>query len=197
MRPLERHLSLLGYQVANTPYSSTKHDLSTLSDMVAETIKDITTNPKGSIHFVGHSMGGLVIRAYLQKYRPEKLGRLVMLGTPNHGSEVADLLQQLPIYKRIYGPAGMELMTSSLTTMKALTKQDGIELGIVAGTRTLDPLSSYVIGKPSDGRVSVDSTRLEWMSDHLVLPVTHTFMPRNRRVMTEVANFLANGRFGD
>lgn len=198
MRPLECYLTGLGYNVSNISYPSTKHDLATLADILASMIRDKLAHTQGRVHFVGHSMGGLVIRAFLQKYRPGNLGKIVMLGTPNHGSEVADLLHSLPfsLYERIYGPAGIQLLTDSPPAMKDLKRQDGIDLGIIAGTRTLDPLGSYIIGEPNDGRVSVKSTRLEWMTDHLVLPVNHTFMPRNRRVMTEIANFLANGKFG-
>lgn len=118
-----------------------------------------------------------------------------MLGTPNHGSEVADFLGNLAVFKRIYGPAGQQLLTSTLTDVQAQVPEVDFELGIIAGTRTIDPLGSYVIGKPSDGRVSVESTKLVGMSAHLILPVTHTFMPRNRRVIREVHKFLKTGQF--
>lgn len=120
-----------------------------------------------------------------------------MLGTPNHGSEVADLLRNLTAFKRIYGPAGQQLLTSTLADARTQERVVDFELGIIAGTRTIDPIGSYVIGKPSDGRVSVESTRLDGMKAHLILPVTHTFMPRNRRVIHEVSEFLRTGYFSE
>lgn len=195
MRPLEGALRDEGYLVRNTAYPSTKHRLDVLADIVIETIHDDIKGTAGPVHFVGHSMGGLVTRAIIKRNRPAKLGRVVMLGTPNHGSEVADLLRNLAAFKRIYGPAGQQLLTTTLADVQAQVPEVDFELGIIAGTRTIAPLGSYVIGKPSDGRVSVESTKLPGMSAHLILPVTHTFMPRNRRVICEVSEFLKTGQF--
>jgi len=195
MRPLEVFLREEGYLVLNTGYPSTKHRLDVLADIVIEATRDAICKSTGPVHFVAHSMGGLVTRAIITRDRPAKLGRVVMLGTPNHGSEVADLLGNLAAFKRIYGPAGQQLLTSTLADVQAQVPEVDFELGIIAGTRTIDPLGSYVIGKPSDGRVSVESTKLAGMSAHLTLPVTHTFMPRNRQVIREVHKFLKTGQF--
>ncbi|TLX16176.1 alpha/beta fold hydrolase [Rhizobium sp. MHM7A] len=195
MRPLEGFLRAEGYLVRNLAYPSTKHRLDTLAGIVIEAIRDDIRETAGPVHFVGHSMGGLVTRAIIKRDRPAKLGRVVMLGTPNHGSEVADLLKNLTAFKRIYGPAGQQLLTSTLADVQRQDPTIDFELGIIAGTRTIDPFGSYVIGKPSDGRVSVESTKLPGMSAHLILPVTHTFMPRNRLVIREVARFLKTGKF--
>ena len=71
-------------------------------------VADFAATTDGPIHFVGHSMGGLLTRVYLARYRPARLGRVVMLGTPNGGSELADLLKGLAIYRAFYGPAGLQ-----------------------------------------------------------------------------------------
>ena len=195
MNALGNNLCAEGYRVRNIGYPSTKHQLNKLADIVIEMIGDDLNEVTGPLHFVGHSMGGLVTRAIIRRHRPTQLGRVVMLGTPNHGSEVADLLRNLTAFKRIYGPAGQQLLTSSLADVSADELTVDFELGIIAGTRTIDPLGSYVIGKPNDGRVSVESTKLPGMKAHLILPVTHTFMPRNWRVILEVASFLRTGTF--
>jgi pimeloyl-ACP methyl ester carboxylesterase len=195
MRPLEDSLREEGYLVLNTAYPSTKHRLDALAEIVIEATRSYMITSDGPVHYVGHSMGGLVTRAIIKRERPSKLGKVVMLGTPNHGSEVADLLRNLAVFKRIYGPAGQQLLTTTLADVQGQLPEADFELGIIAGTRTIDPLGSYVIGKPSDGRVSVESTKLCGMSDHLTLPVTHTFMPRNRQVIREVTVFLKTGKF--
>ncbi len=197
MNALETALCSQGYRVRNISYPSTKHRLDELADFVAETLRSDLEQAEFPVHFVGHSMGGLVTRAIIRRHRPFKLGRVVMLGTPNHGSEVADFLRNLAAFKRIYGPAGQQLLTSTLADAEAHEHVVDFELGIIAGTRTIDPIGSYVIGKPSDGRVSVESTRLDGMKAHLILPVTHTFMPRNRRVINEVSAFLRTGDFAE
>jgi pimeloyl-ACP methyl ester carboxylesterase len=197
MRPLEGSLRAAGYQTLNIGYPSTKHRLETLAEIVIDMTRNAVVNSGGPVHFVGHSMGGLVTRAIIKRERPANLGRVVMLGTPNHGSEVADLLRNLAAFKRLYGPAGQQLLTTTLADLEAPADEINFELGIIAGTRTIDPFGSYIIGKPSDGRVSVESTKLPGMSAHLILPVTHTFMPRNRHVIRQVRHFLETGRFSD
>jgi hypothetical protein len=139
-------------------------------------------------------MGGLITRAYLKEYRPENLGRVVMLGTPNKGSQVADFLRDNFLYKKIYGPAGQELVTGR--DADALFGKVDYPLGIVAGTYSIDPISSKLIIKvPSDGKVSVESTKCEGMADHILLPASHTFMPNNKEVIAAALAFVKDGAF--
>ena len=69
------------------------------------------------------------------------------------------------------------------------------ELGIIAGDRSLDPFSSWLIGRPNDGKVSIDSTRLSGMSGHVVIPATHTFITANQAAWRNALDFLRNGSF--
>ncbi len=144
-------------------------------------------------------MGGLVIRAYLKRHRPSRLGRVVMLGTPNQGSEIADMLKNFAPYRWLYGPAGQQLITEQ-TSVRDLFIPVDYDLGIIAGNRPFDLFCSWVIGrgktdKANDGKVSVASTRLDGMSDHIVLPTNHTVMPADAAVMRQAVHFLHNGRF--
>jgi hypothetical protein len=122
------------------------------------------------------------------------LGRVVMLGPPNSGSEIVDLLQNVPGFKTVNGPAGLQLSAKK----DALPNQLGpanFELGIIAGSRSVNLVLSTMLPMPNDGKVSVESSKLEGMSDHLTMPVTHTFMMRNSAVITQVILFLQQGAF--
>ena len=144
------------------------------------------------LHFVGYSMGGLVARAYIHRYAPAKLGRVVQLATPNHGSEVADYLKDWPLYRWLYGPAGQQLVTH-FTDRNSLFGPVTYPLGILAGDRSIDPFCGRVLPRPHDSKVTVASTRLEGMQMHRVLRSSHVFFPSNRQVWKETVQFLKGG----
>jgi hypothetical protein len=140
--------------------------------------------------------GGLVIRAMLKNYRPSNLGRVVMVGTPNNGSQVADFLKKVPLYKTAFGPAGQQLVTDQSSFAHIFSPVD-FELGIIAGTRTIDPVSSLIIGShiSNDGKVTVESTRLDGAADHIAIAANHTFIPSNKVMWAQALSFLRHGRF--
>jgi hypothetical protein len=126
--------------------------------------------------------------------RPPNLGRVVLLGPPNQGSEVADLLKDRWAYKRFFGPAGQQLVTGLETADELLGRID-YDLGIIAGSRSIDPICSWIIGIPNDGRVSIESTKVADMKDHVVIPASHPFLPINRQARRLILTFLQHGGF--
>jgi pimeloyl-ACP methyl ester carboxylesterase len=194
MAKLERHLQSHGFATLNLDYPSTRLNLEQIVDHLHPLITTHTNSHPGPIHFIGYFMGGLVIRAYLAKYRPANLGHVVMLGTPNAGSEIADFLKNVWLYKKFYGPAGQQLITKQDDFAHLFAAID-YPLGILAGSRSLDPLSSLIIRQPNDGKVSIASTKLDGMADHRIIPATHTFFPSHKSAQDEIVHFLRHGKF--
>lgn len=197
MRKFEKYLQTEGYITRNVNYPSTRYPIERLAEILTAEVEDAAeSNGEGRIHLVGHSMGGLVIRAMLKNYRPSNLGRVVMIGTPNNGSQVADFLKKVPLYKAAYGPAGQQLVTDQSTFADIFGPVD-FELGIIAGTRTIDPVSSLIIGYQvtNDGKVTVESTRLVGAADHIAIAANHTFIPSNKVMWAQALSFLRDGKF--
>jgi len=193
MKKLERALVEQGYHVVNVGYQSTRHDVDTLAESAIAPALEAC--PAGNrIHFVTHSLGGILVRQYLERHAIDNLGRVVMLGPPNQGSEVVDRLGDFPGFHFIYGDAGLELGTGKASLPKRLGRAD-FDLGIIAGTRSINLLLSRMIPGANDGKVSVENTRLEGMRDHLEMPVTHTFMMQNPQVIEQVVHYLRHGKF--
>lgn len=193
MEDMEAYLQKAGYDVVNLDYPSTAHNLQALVDIIQKKLAARLTQDK-PVHFVGYSMGALLVRAVIHKYRPLRLGRVVQLAPPNQGSEVADMLEENWLYEQVYGPAGRQLTTDRTAVSDILGTVD-YELGVIAGNRTIDPVSSMIIPGDDDGKVSIASTRVEGMKAHIVVAATHTFFPGNKTVQRQTLHFLKHGVF--
>lgn len=191
---LERALRAAGFATLNIDYPSRSKPIAALAEDIHPAITRFAERD-APLHFVAHSMGGLVARVYIAKHRPARLGRVVMLGTPNSGSEVADLLRGSLPYRKFYGPAGLELTTTPATAPNALPAID-YPVGVIAGSRFIDPVAGLlVLPKPNDGRVSVQSAGLAGMADHIVVKTSHTGLPRHAAAIAQTIAFLREGRF--
>ena len=149
----------------------------------------------GPMHILTHSLGGLVARAFLTARRPKRLGRVVMLAPPNAGSELADLLVRLRLARLVLGAAGAHLGTIRTASDEGALGAVNYPLGIIAGGKALLPLSLGLLPRPHDGKVSVAATHVVGLTDHLTLPVTHTLMVYDRRVIAAALGFLRDGCF--
>lgn len=195
MKTPQRFFAKRGYQTINLNYPSTTYPLETLSqDFLRPVIHERCPDQTKKIHFVTHSMGGILVRYYLQTETPQNLGRVVMLAPPNQGSEIVDWEKRWWIYRRMLGPAGQQLGTDPRSLPLNLGEVN-FELGVIAGDRSIEPLHSIFIRGSHDGKVAVERTKVAGMQDFLVLHHTHTFMMQKRDVLQQAEYFLRTGRF--
>jgi len=190
---MEQALKNNDYHTVNYDYPSTQYNIEWLA---SHSIGDaLRLCPKQSkINFVTHSLGGILIRQYLSDQKIDNLGRVVMLGPPNQGSQVVDILKDVPGYELINGPSGMQLGTGDNSVIHSLGSAE-FQLGVIAGTRSINLILSMMLPNPDDGKVSVENTKIEGMNDHIALPVTHPFMMNDTEVINQVIYFLKEGQF--
>lgn len=184
-----------GYAVINLDYPSTSATVESLAaSHLAPAVEAAIAAGATRIHFITHSMGGIVVRQYLATQSPPQLGRVVMLGPPSRGSELVDRLGSYAPFAWVNGPAGGQLGTGPESLPNRLGPAR-YPVGVIAGTLSYNPIYSALIDGADDGKVGVERTRLEGMSDFLVMEVNHTFMMRNERVIRQSLHFLREGRF--
>jgi len=184
-----------GYNVIAVSYPSTQHSIEYLADReLGPALKRCCSDPDVPLHFVTHSMGGIILRFYLENHELDNLGRVVMLSPPNQGSELADWMSESPVLERLLGPWAEQLGTSPQSVPQRLGPVD-FEVGIIAGDRTLNPLFSRVIPGVDDGKVAVERTKVEGMADFLVVPHTHTYIMMKDDVIAQVIHFIEHGDF--
>jgi len=199
MTAMQARLEREGFQVVNYDYPSREYPIEELADrFLPLALAQCAQSPRLSecekIHFVTHSLGGILVRQYLKHRRLPKLHRVVMLGPPNQGSQVVDKLGGAPGFRRYNGPAGMQLGTSNAGIPARLGPAD-FEVGIIAGTRSINPFLSLFLPNPNDGKVSVENTKLAGMKEHIQIPVSHPFLMRNAEAIGYTVKFLKTGSF--
>lgn len=193
MQKLARAFTEHGYRTHNIDYPSTKHGIQALVKNYVEPEVAALSDAK-AIHFITHSLGGILVRLYLQNHTLPIGSRIVMLAPPNHGSEAADYLRHWKLFQWLNGPALQQLGTGTDSVPLKLRPID-CEAAVITGTRGYNLPTRFLISGPNDGLVSVDSARLDEMRDFLVLPVGHTFVMMYDRVINQALYFIENGKF--
>lgn len=195
MTKMAARLAVAGYSVCNIDYPSRRHTVEQLAaEHIAPELARCFKNPAEPIHFVTHSMGGILVRQLAATQAIKNIGRVVMLSPPNNGSEVVDKLGRWRVFRLINGPAGSQLGTRAESLPTQLSSVPG-ELGIITGNRSVNPLLSLMLPGENDGKVTVASAQLAGMRDFLVVPVSHPFIMNNEKVIEQTLAFLANGAF--
>ena len=195
MKKMDKALTESGYLVRNTAYPSTEKPVDELaSEVIPPAVESCNEEGDRPIHFVTHSMGGILIRYFLESNELRNLGRVVMLSPPNQGSEVVDKLAEVPGFVAINGPAGMQLGTDEDDLPSQLGPAT-FDVGIITGSRSINLFLSAMIPGKDDGKVSVERAKLEGMSDFLVVPYTHPYIMKRKLVIGQVLFFLEHGRF--
>lgn len=192
---MEAFLNKRGYPTLNIDYPSTDYSIETLCrDHVAPKIRTFQRQAGGPLAYVTHSMGGILLRYMVKEGLVDDPFRAVMLGPPNQGSEVVDKLGNLWLFSFINGPAGSQMGTETPSMPLSLGPAT-FEVGVIAGTRTINFLLSAMIPGTDDGKVSVARARLEGMADFKTIPATHPFIMKNKKAMALTLTFLETGSF--
>ncbi len=186
-----------GFIVENTGYDSRTRSIQEMGD---EVIGEALVSPRfldcPKIHFVTHSMGGMLVRSYFKRHSFDRLGRVVMLAPPNQGSEVVDRLGDWYLFKKLNGPAGSELGTDAGSTPNQLGPVR-FECGVIAGDRSINWINSVLIPGSDDGKVAVERSRVEGMKEHRVVHATHPYIMKNLSVIALTLRFLREGTFNE
>lgn len=195
MKWIEWELVDHGYSVVNPTYPSLSRGIGDLATTtVGAAVEECRASTQGTISFVTHSMGGILVRAYLKAHDLPELARVVMLGPPNQGSEIASWVASIGMLEGIRPPA-VEELSKELDSIPRGLGPVQFDLGVIAGSRNLRAFLPGVPEKPSDGTVTVAETRVEGMGDFIELPVTHTFLVWDEDVIHQILAYLRTGRF--
>ena len=187
---LQRVLQPDGYTFVSFDYPSTQRSISEFADQLQGMIASLEGIER--IHFVVHSMGGLIVRRWCQQYSDPRVERLVMIGTPNSGAEVASMLQKNLLFQLIFGPSGQELVADPETFISTLPLPT-MEFAVIAGAKGDSNGFNPLIPGDDDGIVTVKSARLPGAQDYLSVRSLHSFLPWHPEVMDATRRFLSTG----
>jgi triacylglycerol lipase len=197
MEPMAEALRSAGFSTANVDYPSQAGSVAVLAPMAVETgLIECRNSGAKRIQFVTHSIGGILLRYSHQSSPIPDLGRVVMLAPPNQGSEVIDVTRDWPTSELFAGEAGLQLGTDADSIPRQLGAVD-FELGVIAGTRSINFVMSAMLTGPNYGKVSVESTRVDGMDDFLIVDNSHHYITESEEVIRNTTSFLRGGSFVD
>lgn len=194
MKRISDSIDTHGFQVLNFHCSMKKYSIPVISNKILHNfITKHCLDKTKKIHFVTHSIGGIILRDYIQHHNMINIGRVVMLAPPNHGSEMYEAFDKIGLNKRFLGSSGKQV--SQKIYLEMMDKKVTFDLGIIAGNKTINPLSFFVFKRENDGVISVSSTKITGMKSHIVIPTSHYFMLFSSKVIRQILVFLSRGKF--
>ena len=199
MQKIKKALDSQGYKVLNIGYSVLSASFEDALSQILEKI-DNWIEPDKTVHLVGHSFGGILIRGILAKRKDFKYGRCVMIGSPNKGTAIASYVLSHKVLKHITPPVTKELTPDS--ELLKLLPEPEIETGIIAGSKPYNlviPVSWFykkaTNNAPGDGVVEISNTQCSNMSDFIIMPLHHSFMMWNSELIEQISHFLKHASF--
>jgi len=188
MALLRRRVHRCGYKVQQFHYSTVRKTPYEAAIELHDFLHKIEEKP---IHIVAHSLGGLVARHLLHQYPNQVDGKIITLGTPHQGSQIAELFMQTRFGSVLLGKSIEQGLLGHAPSWQANQK-----LGIIAGEGRMGVGRFFKHSKePFDGTVAVSETKLEGMSDHITINSSHSGLLFNKTVAKQVCNFLEHGHF--
>ncbi len=195
MNKIEKAFGARSYQVVNQGYPSRDFPIEELAPMALSKGLDTCRRiSQGRVHVVTHSMGGILLRQFLANNEIADLGRVVMIAPPNQGSEVVDYFARIPGFRSVNGPAGLQLGTDAASIPRRLPDAD-FDVGVIAGTTSINLLLSTQLPGPNDGKVTVEATRLTGMRDFITMPHSHPMLIRRKAVIDQALHYIEHGKF--
>lgn len=195
MQPLADELLAANYRVVNQGYPSRKFPVAQLAEKaIPPALALCRAQAAPRIHFITHSLGGILLRQYLATNSIPELSRVVMFAPPNQGSQVVDKLKNVPGFSLMNGPAGQELGTNPESVPLQLGPVT-FDLGVIAGTRSINWILSLYLPNPDDGKVSLENTKIDGMHDFIALPVSHPFIMKDKTSIRQSLYYLQQGHF--
>ena len=195
MAKLAKYLESCNYAPIVIDYPSTKHGIENIAkNFVINQIENLDKTKK--VHIIGYSLGGIIARYVVDNYQIDSLGNIILIGSPNKGSEMAKFLENNLLVHKIFGPALKDLRPNSEFWDKIKDNVHEKNVGVIAGDFSMNPLSSLLVfDGSSDGTVSVESAKIDGMKDFLILHHSHYFLMRNNEILSYIENFLQYGIF--
>lgn len=193
MKTMERRFVARGYVVHTMDYSTLTRSIEEVQREISSEIDQVLKNHPHKTHFVGHSLGGLLVRAYLGTRKVHRLGRVVTLGSPNRGTPAVDYLER-KWWFRLIGSAAQALRTSGSQFLSSLPRPT-YPLGVIAGRAQRPFVRGAVFEGAHDGLIPLESTKVKGMQDFCVLNVNHTALRYHRDVFIQIEHFLKRGHF--
>ncbi len=195
MTPLALYLEEQGYIIHNINYPSTSKTIEVIaSEYIRPVVESIRNKNDGNIHFVTHSMGGIVARYYLSMYPESSITSMVMIAPPNRGSTMAEVLKKYTVARWFFGPALVQLSTGLGSILSRLDPLK-IPTGVIAGCASMNPVNSLILPGDDDGTVAVSNTPVKGMHDFVVIPRSHSGILFDKKVYELVVHFLRKGSF--